>query len=251
MPPAPAETLLLRVGALGMALATLGFAAVRRGETDRPTRRFLLGATVVPAVTAAAYAATAAGAGIATVRVGGSPVPLYWARYVGWLLATPLLVGLLAALAGVDPSTVRTLAALAALTVGARLAGAATPRTAASVGLWAVGSAFLLALAFLLVRRLEAAAARRPDDVDATLVTLAILLVALLTGYPVVWIFGPASTLAVVDATAATAAYAVVDLLATVGFPYLLVRNRHLLVDGGGRPVAGEGNPAADGYSPR
>lgn len=250
-----AETLILWVGGVGLALTSLAFAAVWRGETDRRPRRFVRLATLVPAVAALAYAATATGVGIATVRPGGSPVPLYWARYADWLVTLPLLVFLLATLAAANRSTVRTLVAIAVATVGAWLAGAVAPQTRPSIGFWALGSVLLLVLAFLLVRRLDPPVADRPegpdsDDVAETVATLRTLLVALLTAYPVIWIFGPASTLGLVDSTTTTAAYMVLDLLAKAGFPYLLVRNRHVLDGGVGGPADHGGRPD-DGYSPR
>lgn len=243
--PGSTEALILWVGAVGLALGALAFAAVWRGESDYQRRRFARRATIVPAVAALAYATTGIGAGTVTVRPG----PLYWARYADWLVTLPLLVVLLATLAGADRSTVRTLVVLAVAMVGAWLAGAITPRTAASVAFWAVGSGLLLVLVFLLVRRLDGRGTRRRDDVTETVATLRGLLIALVTAYPVVWIVGPASTLGVVDATATTAAYMVLDLLAKVGFPYLLVRNRHVLGGGVGAPA--DDDRPAEGYSPR
>lgn len=258
--PGPAETLILWVGTVGLALASLAFAAVWRGETDRRPRRFVRLATLVPAVAAVAYATTATGVGIATVRPGGSPVPLYWARYADWLVTLPLLVFLLTTLAAADRSTVRTLVAIAVAMVGTWLAGAVAPRTRPSIGFWALGSVLLLVLASVLVRRLDPpstdqSAGRHADDVAETVATLRTLLIALVTAYPVVWIFGPASTLAIVDPT--TAAYMVLDLLAKAGFPYLLIRNRHVLDGGVGGPADhgespdDDGRRPEDGYSPR
>jgi bacteriorhodopsin len=130
---------------------------------------------------------------------------------------------LLAALVGLDVLHVAALAGGALVAGG--LAGLAPDRT--RLALWGVAVVLLLALLVVVLRVLSPRAGRRhrrnPDVAVLFSILRNVLVVALLLT-PVVWLVAPTG-LTVVDSLVAEAAYLVVDLLGTVGFGVLLLRD--------------------------
>jgi bacteriorhodopsin len=66
--------------------------------------------------------------------------------------------------------------------------------------------------------------------------------IVLWTAYPIVWIFGTESTIGLLPLGVETAAFAVLDLAAKVGFGFVLLRSHDVL--GGTR--SGTRGPLAD-----
>lgn len=228
--PGPDEALLAWVAAGGLALATVAFALMGRGETDARRREFYVLASFATAASFLGYLAVATGFGVVEVAVAGERTAAYWGRYAGWLVATPSLLLALALLAGADRATVATLLGLGVAMVLTGLAAAlATEGTAVRVGWWVVSAAFWVALLSVLVGPLTRRVARRPAPVAATFAWLRNLLAAAWTAAFVVWILGPGSTIGVFGPTVQTGLFAVLDLVATVGFGLVLLRDRSVL----------------------
>jgi bacteriorhodopsin len=97
-----------------MALGTLYFVWQGRSVTDPRHRKYYVITTFVPAVAAASYFAMVTGFGVTTVDVAASmgETRIYWARYVDWLITTPLLLIDLCLLAGADRDTIYTVVGL-------------------------------------------------------------------------------------------------------------------------------------------
>jgi len=224
------EQIALGVGTLGMALGTVAFIAMGWGAGDAHRRRFYTITTLVSGIATVAYLLMFLGIGVAEVRVDGVVLRIYWMRYVDWLLTTPLLLLDLALIAGADRRTIYT---LVGLDVGMVLVGAAaalaplgqTPRLA----LWALSSVFFVTLLYVLTNRLSERAAWQTGEVAALFSTLRNLVVVLWTAYPIVWIFGTESTIGLISLGTETAAFAVLDLAAKVGFGFVLLRSRDVL----------------------
>lgn len=228
--PGPDEALLAWMAAGGMALATLAFAATGRAEADPRRREFYVLASFATAASFLGYVALATGFGVVEVAVAGEPVAVHWGRFAGWLVAAPSLLLALALLARADRATVAGLVGLAVATVATGLAAAlATGGTAVRVGWWLVSAIFWVALVAALVGDATRQAARRPEPVAAAFAWLRNLVAAAWTVSLVVWILGPASTVGVFGPTVRTGLAAAVDLVATVGFGLVLLRDRSVL----------------------
>ena len=151
-------------------------------------RRYDLVLAGITGFAAVAYATM--GLGLTATTVGDNTV--YLARYVDWLVTTPLIVGYLAMLA--KPSR-RTYVWLLAADVFVIAAGIAA---ALSVGgqrwlFFAAGGVGYVVLAYGLLRTLPQALGADPDPrVHSLFVTLRNITVVLWTLYPVVWLLSPA-----------------------------------------------------------
>jgi bacteriorhodopsin len=225
------EQVALALGTLGMALGTVAFVAMGRGEQDEHKRRFYVVTTLVSGIATVAYLLMFLGIGVAQVRIPGEMVlRIYWMRYVDWLLTTPLLLFDLALLAGADRETLYRLVGLdvAMVVVGAAAAVSPVGQTI-RLALWVVSSAFFVALLYVLANQLSQQAARRSGEVAALFSTLRNLVIVLWTAYPIVWIIGTEGTIGLIPLGVETAAFMVLDLSAKVGFGFILLRSRGVL----------------------
>ena len=228
--PGQTESLILWVATAAMALGTVAFIGMGWGERNEKKQEFYIITVFITAIAFTSYFSMATGFGIVNVSVGGEELPIYWARYADWLFTTPLLLLDLALLAGANRQTIATLIGLDAAMIITGLVGAiATEGAAVRIAWWGISSGFFLVLLFFLVKTLSQQAARRSGDVAATFSTLRNLVVVLWTAYPIVWVLGTESTLAIIPLTVETAAYAVLDVAAKVGFGFILLRSRNVL----------------------
>lgn len=215
----------LWLGTAGMAIgavliALLGF-RLPKGERHHVTASFF-----VCAIAACAYLAMATGLG--TVDVDGTPV--FYARYVDWVVTTPLLLlGLMtvgmAALSG-GGTAARERNGLMGFVIGADVMMIATGLIASLRGdnadkwLWYAISCFF----FLLV--IWALFGPIREYLDAASKPLYMRLLGILTVlwfiYPILWVLGTEGT-GTLSLTGEIAVFAVIDVLAKVGFGLVLV----------------------------
>ena len=225
------EQIALGIGTLGMAIGTVAFIAMGRGESDEHRRRFYVVTTLITGIATVAYLLMFLGIGITEVRVPGEGVlRIYWMRYADWLLTTPLLLVDLALLAGTDRGTIYRLVGLdvGMIVVGAAAAVAPVGQTV-RLALWAVSSLFFVALLYVLANQLSAQAAWQSGEVAALFSTLRNLIIVLWTAYPIVWLFGTESTIGLIPLGVETTLFMILDLAAKVGFGFLLLRSRDVL----------------------
>lgn len=221
----------LWVGVIGMVVGMITIVGLgRRVPEDRV--HHVVGSAFICAVAACAYYAMANGQGIHTVTdATGVERTVYWARYVDWAVTTPLL---LVGLATVGMPRVR---ALHAREQNGRIGGLvgadvmmiatglfASLSTQAHVR-WTWFAISCVAFACILViitgpMRLDAAA--RGHDHKALYNRLLGTLVVLWFVYPLVWVAGTEGVGAL-GLNQEVAIFAVVDILAKVGFGLLLV----------------------------
>lgn len=229
------ETLLLTVGFLIMAAGAAVFLFM---STQSPPqgRYFHYITATIAAIAAFSYLMMATGSG--AVLVGDRL--FYYFRYVDWVLTTLLLLLDLALLALVNP---RRNAALIATLMGVDvfmiLTGWLAGSRLSGFGrgfFFLVSTAALIVLLYLLWTRLFAAAATRTPAVQDVFRTLAYLTVILWALYPVVWLLGIEGFGAVGSATEVFL-FLILDLLAKIGFGFLLLTNQQAIADatGGGR----------------
>jgi bacteriorhodopsin len=237
------EAISLWIGTVGMALGTVYFLAKGWSVDDPREQEYYIVTIFIPAIAAVSYFSMATGYGAiyipapegftsaATEMVGGETVvKIYWARYADWLFTTPLLLLDLGLLAGADRNTIYTLIGLDVFMIGTGLVGAlATEGQLFRIVWWAISTGALIALLYFLLGEMTEQAAKQPGDVGALFGRLRNLTALLWAIYPVVWVLGTESGLAIIPLPVETAAFMVLDLAAKVGFGFLLLRSRSVL----------------------
>ncbi len=145
---------------------------------------------------------------------------LFWGRYLDWIITTPLLLMDLGVVAGARPKLV---AGVMAADVFMIVTGAiATLEGSPTNYLWYVIScgAFLAILGALMTEY-SATARRRNGKINQLFQKLRNTLIGLWFIYPIVWILG-AEGFRVLNVETETACYAILDVLAKVGFGLIL-----------------------------
>nr|WP_080506168.1 bacteriorhodopsin [Halorubrum sp. BV1] len=228
------EGIWLWIGTLGMFLGMLYFIARGWGETDRRRQEFYIVTIFITAIAFVNYLAMALGFGLTTVTLGGEELPIYWARYTDWLFTTPLLLIDLGLLAGATRNQLASLVGLDVLMIGtgaiATLSTSAAVLSAGGTRLvwWGVSTGFLLVLLYMLYGSLDEKASRLSGQAASTFSTLRTLIVVVWLVYPVWWLLGTEG-LQIVSLTIETAGFMVLDLVAKVGFGFILLSSREVL----------------------
>lgn len=242
------EGIWLWIGTLGMLLGMLYFIARGWGETDRRRQEFYIVTIFITAIAFVNYLAMALGFGLTTVTLGGEELPIYWARYTDWLFTTPLLLIDLGLLAGATRNQLASLVGLDVLMIGtgaiATLSTSAAVLSAGGTRLvwWGVSTGFLLVLLYMLYGSLDEKASRLTGSAASTFSTLRTLIVVVWLVYPAWWILGTEG-LQILSLNVETAGFMVLDLVAKVGFGFILLSSREVL-DAAGAATAEPG--AAD-----
>ena len=171
----------------------------------------------VTGVAALAYLAMALGFG--TVATPGGDLPV--ARYVDWLITTPLLLLYLGLLA--RPSR-RLLAGLIAVDVVIIAGGTAAVVTAGTLSwaLFGVAAAAYALLVYGLIVALPSSASTEVDRVRAVFGTLRNITVVLWTLYPVVWVLAPTG-LGLLTGSTEMLVFVYLDVVSKVGFVVVAV----------------------------
>ena len=244
------ESTWLWLGTAGMFLGMVYFIVRGWGQEDERRQKFYIATIFICAIAFSNYLAMALGYGLTEVTVAGETLPIYWARYTDWLFTTPLLLYDLGLLAGADRNTIATLVGLDVLMIGtgavATLTGTGTDIVgveAARIVWWAVSTAFLLVLLYVLFGRLTSRAQGLSGDARDTFSTLRNMILVLWLVYPVWWLVGTEGV-GVIGLGIETAGFMVLDLTAKVGFGLVLLRS-HSILDAG-KTEQPAGAPADD-----
>lgn len=224
------EAIWLWIGFIGMLVGTIYFAF---STTNAPpgSRYFFIITAAITGVATIAYLVMATGGG---VTITGDGREFYWARYIDWLITTPLLLLDLSLLAFANPRrNIGFIGGIIALDVVMILTGLWAGATASVAGrtiLFLISTAAFIALLYLLVTRLFSEASGRSPAVGQVFRTLAVLTVVLWTLYPVVWLLGTEG-FGALSTSVEVLFFMILDLLAKVGFGFLLLTNRQALSD--------------------
>jgi len=222
----------LWIGTIGMAAGLVLIVALGNSVPSE-RRHHVVASGFVCVIAACAYFAMASNQGIHSfIDADGTERTVYYARYLDWILTTPLLLlGLVTvALPRLSSSLQsRERNALVGGVIGADVLMIVTgliaslSKEAHTRWVWYVIScvAFLIVL-YLIAGPIRAAAAERSPEHAALYSKLLGILVVLWFVYPIVWAVGTEGVGAV-GLDAEVAIFAVVDLLAKVGFGLLLV----------------------------
>jgi len=228
-------TVFLSIGALGMLIGAVSFAYLGT-QAPQGTRHFYAITFLIALIAGISYFVMATGGGLTLV----GDRAFYYARYVDWIFTTPLLLIDLALLALARPG--RNLGLIGAL-VGLDLVMILTGLWAGGTAgggryvLWFISTAAMVALLYLVVTRLFAAARTQSPAVQQIFRTLAVLTVVLWSLYPIVWLLGTEG-FGAVGLTIEIALFLVLDLAAKIGFGFLLLTNRQALSEISGGSVA-------------
>jgi bacteriorhodopsin len=220
-----------------MFLGMLYFIARGWGVEDEKRQEFYIVTIFITAIAFVNYLAMALGFGLTELTVAGETLDIYWARYTDWLFTTPLLLVDLGLLARANRNQLTALVGLDVLMIGTGAvatlaAGAFTVGPFGDVGRrlvwWGVSTGLLLVLLYMLFGTLTQQANNLGSDVGAKFAQLRNLIVVVWLVYPVWWLVGTEG-LGVVSLNIETAGFMVLDLVAKVGFGFLLLSSRQVL----------------------
>lgn len=226
---------------VGMATGSAGFLIYALAHGHRDDREEWQGflTFAVPLVAAIAYLAMATGQ--ADFTLGDRTV--YWGRYLDWSITTPLLLLHFVVMLRMRAIIAVGLVFSDVLMIVTGFAGALADHSHHIQYLWwTVSTGAFLAVIALLLSQL-AAYRRGSDEPDAAgrarvAQRLMVMLLGLWVVYPIVWLVGTTGNGAL-GPGAETAVYAVVDLIAKVGFGIALTLGVLSLSHPAGRTGAG------------
>lgn len=205
-----------------MLLGTLGYLYLGRNVAVYKDNFFVMTASVT-VIAATAYLAMALGMGRMTLN--GEEV--LFARYVDWLLTTPILLALLGMIANAKKEVIATLVGLDVYMVATGFLGAVAEPLWQTAVWWAVSMFSFIALLYILLGVLSKGA-----DGDGTVASvytkLRNLTVVMWSLYPVVWIAG-GNGFGVLSPTVEVSAFVVLDVLAKVVFGFVLLNSHESL----------------------
>ena len=231
------ETFLLWLGVLAFVAATAYFVYL---GTQAPSggRIFHVITAIITGVAAFSYFMMATGAG--SVLLEGGRI-FYYFRYIDWTITTPLLLLDLVLLALVNPSrNISFVVGLIGLDIFMILTGllAGSRDSGFGRGFWfIVSTVAMIALLYLVATRLFSEAASQGGAAQQVFRTLAYLTIVLWSLYPIVWLLGTEG-FAVANSTVEVFLFLILDILAKIGFGFLLLTNREALSQaGGGAPA--------------
>jgi bacteriorhodopsin len=209
-----------------VALMALGAVLIwyRGRNTEGTYAEHTIVSVFIPAIAAAAYLTMATGysVSIITLTDGGEQL-VFWGRYIDWIVTTPLLLFDLALLAGADRNTIATLIGLDMYMIVTGLIASFAVDPTFRLVWWGVSTgAFLYILYIVFVDLPKFADANLGSDLMGTFNTLKNMLAVLWLAYPVVWLVGTEG-LSVLGLGPETVLYGILDVLAKVGFGYILV----------------------------
>ncbi len=216
---AATRTVLWIVSAI-MILGCLAFIAMSARSRD-DNRHFFYASAFIPLVAATLYFAMASGYG--TIVQGGHT--FYFARYVDWLITTPLL---LLDLALVALPSYPGREALLGILLGTDAYMIVTGFVASYIRSdyrWAwfgFSCVAFLGILYIIGTRLLAGARQRDAQVTRLFTTLAGILVVLWICYPIVWALGQEG-FGVISPLWEAILYGVLDVCAKVGFGFVLL----------------------------
>lgn len=200
-----------------MAAGALLFVAWSRNPKGVPHYEYAI-AIFIPVWSGLAYMAMALGQGI--VEVNGREV--YVARYLDWLVTTPLLLAALAftAMFYSQHKHVSLVVALMGADVVMILTGLFADLTEREVVKWlwyAIGCVCLLVIITIAWGALRRIAYAHGEELGRVYTRVATLLTVLWLGYPTIWALGP-SGLGILGSTTTTALFVVLPVVSKVGF---------------------------------
>lgn len=199
-----------------MAAGALLFIAWSRNPRSVPHYEYAI-AIFIPVWSGLAYMAMALGQGV--LEVDGRTV--YVARYLDWLVTTPLLLVALASTGmffrPLDRSTIATLVGLDVIMILSGLFADLTTRSDVQWLWFAIGCLCLVLILTLTWGRLRREAYAHNAEIGRSFDRVAGLLTGLWFGYPLIWALGP-SGLGVLASDTELVLFVLLPIVSKVGF---------------------------------
>ena len=227
------------IGALAMGAGTIPplWAWVSRSSEADESHAVYYGTLAgVTGIAAIAYLLMALGFGAVSLSAGELDV----ARYVDWLLTTPLLLLYLGLLARPSRRVLAGLIGVDVVIIAGGIAAAATTGTVSWVAFGLAGAAYV-ALVYGLLVSLPRSASAEGDRVRAVFGTLRNITVVLWTLYPVVWLLAPTGFGLLTPATEMLV-FVYLDVVSKVGFVVVAVAGADALDRLGADSGLGDGD---------
>ncbi|SDF56023.1 sensory rhodopsin [Halorubrum xinjiangense] len=203
------------LGVLAMSIGTippLWNWTTQPSATDESYARYYATLSSVTGVAALAYLVMALGFG--TVVTPGGDLPV--ARYLDWLITTPLLLLYLGLLARPPRRLLAGLIAVDVVIIAGGVAAVATMGLVSWV-FFGIAAAAYVVLVYGLLVMLPRSVSERADRVRAVFGTLRNITVVLWTLYPVVWVLAPTG-LGLVTPSTEMLVFVYLDIVSKVGF---------------------------------
>ena len=212
-----------------MLLGTVYFIARGWGVSDPRQQEFYVITIMITAIASASYLSMFFGFGLTEVEVAGiGTLDIYWARYADWLFTTPLLLLDIGLLANASRTELGGLIIIDAFMIVTGLVGALTKVFMFRFVWWFISTVAMIAVLYFLFSVLTTRANQLDEDTQATFKTLRNLIIVLWTLYPILWIVGTEGAGAV-NLFVETLGFMVLDVLAKVGFGFILLRSRAIV----------------------
>jgi sensory rhodopsin len=201
-----------QLGTVGMVLGTLAMLwAMRRVPREKYRESMLL--IAVGGIAAVAYAILSLGIGTISAADGHT---VYLARYIDWLLTTPLNVAYLVVIAGASKRLLAEVGIVQALTIVFGMAGAIVAPPFKWI-LFAIGAILFGRVLQLLYGPVAAEIQGESDSLVGLYRKLLNFIAVLWMVYPVTWILAPAG-LGVMDLETQSLVISYIDVVAKIGF---------------------------------
>jgi len=207
----------LLIGFLGMFIGAIVFFYMgisRKVNTITHVLTFF-----IAAVAACAYYAMWAGLGVEYKTTDTTPRVIFWARYLDWIVTTPLILVDLALLSRADTPTIISLVGNDVLMVICGLIGALTVAPYKYMW-WVAGLIFFIIVIIQLLQRLNNAEGYGGEALKG----LSWLTIICWIVYPIVWIVGSEGTGAL-GLSQEVGIITITDLIAKIGFGFYLLAN--------------------------
>jgi bacteriorhodopsin len=213
----------LVIGFICMALSTLYFymmATAAKGSKFFETLTML-----ITAIASLAYLTMWSGAGRMWVEeVPGTISPVYWGRYVDWILTTPLMIWDILALAGAPADEIMLAVGVDILMIAFGLVGAQTPDQNKwfffIIGMLCFGHVVMVLLKYSGMNKFG-------DDARALYNKVAYMTIFLWTLYPVVWVVFEGTRMR--SGSLEACLYCIMDVSSKCLFGFIIVQARAAL----------------------
>jgi bacteriorhodopsin len=213
----------LVIGFICMALSTVYFYAM--ATAAKGSKFFETLTMLITAIASLAYLTMWSGAGRMWVEeVPGTISPVYWGRYVDWILTTPLMIWDILALAGAPADEIMLAVGVDILMIAFGLVGAQTPDQNKwfffIIGMLCFGHVVMVLLKYSGMNKFG-------DDARALYNKVAYMTIFLWTLYPVVWVLAEGTRM--VSASLEACLYCIMDVSSKCLFGFIIVQARAAL----------------------
>ncbi|PSB18237.1 rhodopsin [Phormidesmis priestleyi ULC007] len=205
----------LLIGCVGMTLGAIAFGFGANNAKNEAWRIVYTINFFIAAIAAGLYLAMVLGQGFNVIYSR----PTYWVRYVTWSLSTPLTLVLLSFLGGTSLPIAAGMVGADIYMIATGFVATISPKPTSYIWYFVSCGAYL-GLVYLLLHHYRKEAAQQHPRGKKVFGKLLTVHLVLWTAYPIVWMLAKTGY-SVIDSSAETMSYTLLDLAAKVGFGFL------------------------------